>query len=116
VLGKLWLLHHRFFSAVERFDGTLMGLNLTYLAFIAVIPFTSELLGDYDRDSTAVIVYAVSMAAVSITFQAQLVYADRHDLVRPELREVQRVYARPTNVVVFAAGRRIGDRIVSMRR
>jgi len=89
-----------------------------------------------------VIVYAISMAAVSLTFQAQLVYAARNDLVRPELREVQRVYARPTNLavcavflvsipvalisplaatlmwpfVLFAAGRKIGDRIVSLRR
>ena len=141
VLGKLWLLHHRFFSAIERFDGTLMGLNLLYLAFIAVIPFTSELLGDYDRDSTAVIAYAVSMLGVSITFQAQLRYAARNELVRPELREVQRRYALPTNLavtavflvsipvalvsplvatlmwpaVLFFAGRRVGDKIVSLR-
>src|SRR5215212_2995635 len=47
VLGKYWLLHHRFFSALERFDGRLMGLNLVYLAFIALVPFSSQVLGDY---------------------------------------------------------------------
>ena len=65
-----------------------------------------------------------------------------HDLVRPELREVQRLYARPTNLaicavfllsipvalvntvvavlmwplVLFFAGRKLGDRLVSLRR
>src|ERR671918_1019031 len=47
VLGKLWLAHHRFFSSVERFDSVLMGLNILYLAWIALVPVTSELLGDY---------------------------------------------------------------------
>jgi uncharacterized membrane protein len=142
VLGKLWLLHHRFFSALERFDATLMGLNLLYLAFIAIIPFTSDLLGDHDRDSTAVIAYAISMVGVTLTFHFQLVYAARNDLVRPELQEVERVYARPTNLavcavflasipvalisplaatlmwplVLFFAGQRLGDRVVTIRR
>src|SRR4051794_10699289 len=31
VLGRYWLAHHRFFSALERFDGVLMALKLFYL-------------------------------------------------------------------------------------
>lgn len=31
VIGRFWLVHHRFFSEVEAFDGRLIGLNLLYL-------------------------------------------------------------------------------------
>ncbi len=81
VLGKLWLAHHRFFASVARFDGTLMGLNLLYLAWVALVPFTSELLGDFNDDPEAVIAYAISMTAISLVFAGQIVYAYRRDLM-----------------------------------
>jgi len=140
VLGKLWLAHHRFFSAVERFDGVLMGLNLLYLGWIALVPYTSDLLGDYGDKSAGVIMYAIIMVAVSLTFQVQIAYSSRQNLIRPELREVERRYAAPTNFliagvfllsipvalfsplaailmwsVVFLAGRRVAVRLAELR-
>src|SRR5688572_28678535 len=44
VVGKFWLSHHRFYGSLERFDNTLMGLNLLYLAWVVLVPFTSEML------------------------------------------------------------------------
>jgi uncharacterized membrane protein len=140
VLGKLWLAHHRFFSALARFDSTLMGINLVYLAFVALVPFTSELLGDYSDHSIAVIFYAASMFAVSITFTIQIVYSYRANLVKPEMRDLERRMAGPSNFVVsglFLAsipvaavapsvapfmwigvlftGRRVADRVATLR-
>jgi uncharacterized membrane protein len=100
VLGKLWLAHHRFFAAVERFDSVLMGLNLLYLAWIVLVPFTSEVLGDYGDDPDGVIIYAIVMSAVSLTFQVQIVYSFRNDLIRPQLRDMERRVAAPTNFLV----------------
>src|SRR5919197_357484 len=99
VLGRYCLAHHRFFSALERFDGRLMGLNLAYLAFIALVPFSSEVLGDYSREADAVIVYAINMILVSGTFQAQLYYAYRKGLVRRDARAFERRYAGPANLL-----------------
>jgi uncharacterized membrane protein len=102
VLGRLWLAHHRFFGVLERFDGTLMGLNLLYLAFIAIVPFTSELLGEHGEESPAVIVYAASMFGVSLAFSAQIVHASRAGLVKPELSRVERRFAGPASFLVAA--------------
>jgi len=101
VLGKYWLSHHRFFSILERFDGTLMGLNLLYLAFIALVPFTSGVLGDYDSNTAAIVLYAINMILVSGTFFAQVVYSYRNGLVRPEARAFERRYAGPANLIVI---------------
>jgi uncharacterized membrane protein len=140
VLGKLWLAHHRFFSALERFDPTLMGLNLVYLAWVALVPYTSELLGDYGELTAAVITYAASMFAVSLTFTIQIAYAYRANLVKPSAREYERRFAGPANFIIagvflasipvavwspdvaslmwlsiFASGRRISDRLAGVR-
>ncbi|MDX6634357.1 MAG: potassium channel family protein [Solirubrobacterales bacterium] len=64
VIGRFWLVHHRFFAEVEAFDGRLIGLNLVYLGFIVLIPFSSELLGEYGGKTTAVVFYSVNLAVV----------------------------------------------------
>jgi uncharacterized membrane protein len=64
VIGRFWLVHHRFFAEVEAFDGRLLGLNLAYLAFVVLIPFSSELLGEYGGKTTAVVFYSVNLAIV----------------------------------------------------
>jgi uncharacterized membrane protein len=106
VLARYWLAHHRFFSALERFDSRLMALNLFYLAWIALVPFTSQVLGDYGDTTDAVVLYAINMILVSGSFYAQLTYSYRARLFRPEAREFERRYNGPISLVVvgvFAA-------------
>jgi uncharacterized membrane protein len=66
VIGRFWLIHHRVFGEMTGFDGRLIGLNLFYLAWIVLIPFSSQVLGDHAGDSAAVIVYAINLAAVTL--------------------------------------------------
>jgi uncharacterized membrane protein len=102
VLARYWLAHHRFFSALERFDGRLMALNLLYLAWIALVPFTSQVLGDYGDTTDAVVLYAINMILVSGSFYAQLTYGYRARLFRPEAREFERRHNGPISLVVVA--------------
>ena len=64
VIGRFWLVHHRFFSEVQAFDGRMIGLNLLYLGWIVLIPFSSEVLGEYGGKTTAVVLYSVNLAVV----------------------------------------------------
>jgi uncharacterized membrane protein len=64
VIGRFWLVHHRFFSEIDAFDGRLLALNLLYLASIVLIPFSSEVLGEYGGETPAVVLYSVNLAAV----------------------------------------------------
>jgi uncharacterized membrane protein len=64
VIGRFWLVHHRFFAEVEAFDSRLIGLNLAYLGFVVLIPFSSELLGEYGGKTTAVVFYSLNLAVV----------------------------------------------------
>lgn len=106
VLGKLWLSHHSFFGGLHSFDGTLMVLNLVYLAWIALVPFTSELLGNYTGETQSVIVYAASVVGVTATFGAQIAYAYRRGLLNPAYRHVARTANGPglfAVAIVFTA-------------
>jgi uncharacterized membrane protein len=64
VIGRFWLVHHRFFSDVVAFDGRLISLNLLYLGWIVLIPFTSEVLGEHGGQTAAVVLYAANLTGV----------------------------------------------------
>ena len=100
VLGKLWISHHRFFAVLERFDGTLMALNLLYLAFVVMVPYTSEVLGEHGEVAGAVILYAAVLFAVSLTFSAQIMHSYRAGLVSVTTGDLERRFAGPSSLLV----------------
>ena len=102
VLGKLWLAHHRFFGTLERFDGRLLALNLVYLAFVALVPFTSDLLGNYSGQTEAVVAYALNQFAVVSSFAIQITYSYRRGLIQQWARPYQARFAGPANYLIAA--------------
>lgn len=82
VVGVFWIRHHRMLANLRAFDGTLMGLNLFVLCFIALLPMPTELLGEYGDQAWGVWPYAVCMAIVSLGMGAIFHHAHGHDLLR----------------------------------
>ncbi len=69
VIARFWLVHHSFFSEVRAFDGRLIGLNMLYLGFLVLIPFSSQVLGEYGGTFAAIVLYSVNLAAVVLIGQ-----------------------------------------------
>jgi len=59
VIGRFWIGHHHVFSMLQDFDRRLIVLNLAYLSMIVLVPFPTELLGEYGGGSDAVVLYAL---------------------------------------------------------
>lgn len=64
VIGRFWLVHHRFFGEVKAFDSRLIALNMLYLGWIVLIPFSSQVLGDYGGQTPSVVLYSANLAGV----------------------------------------------------
>ncbi|HEX4732238.1 MAG TPA: TMEM175 family protein [Solirubrobacterales bacterium] len=69
VIGRFWVVHHGFFSEVMAFDGRLIGLNMLYLGWVVLIPFSSQVLGDYGGQLAAVVLYSANLAGVVLIGQ-----------------------------------------------
>jgi uncharacterized membrane protein len=80
VIGRFWVVHHRFFAEVRAFDSRLIGLNLFYLAWIVLIPFSSEVLGEYGSETAGVVVYSVNLAIVVLVGLLMTTSAHRNGL------------------------------------
>jgi uncharacterized membrane protein len=86
VIGRYWIVHHRFFAGLARWDGRLVALNLGFLAFLVLIPFASDLVGRYDNETSAVITYAVVLVGAGLMNWTVIRHAVRNDLVAPSQR------------------------------
>ncbi len=104
VIGRFWVIHHRFFGDVVGFDGRLLALNILYLAWIALIPFSSEVLGDHGRDTDAVVLYAVNLAVVAVLGWVMAFDAQRAGLATIDRRQEREFRVRAFFVaIVFLA-------------
>jgi uncharacterized membrane protein len=84
LLAKYWLAHHRFMSRIGAIDGRFMGLNLTYLGFVALLPFPTALIGEYESNPISGVAFALALATVSLMETVLLVHAHRARLfIRP---------------------------------
>ncbi len=64
VIGMYWMAHHRTFRSLIRVDRTLLWINLVLLGFVALLPFPTEILGEYGNTTLGTVVYAASLTAV----------------------------------------------------
>ena len=106
VIGRLWLVHHRFFGDVTHFDSNLMALNLLYLGFVVLIPFSSEVLGEHGDTEAGVILYAANLSITNLIGGLMFLYAARSGITTSSFVEYVKSPLRLRNVAgsfVFAA-------------
>ncbi|HEY7413605.1 MAG TPA: TMEM175 family protein [Ktedonobacteraceae bacterium] len=86
MVGVYWLVHHRTFRYIIKFDESLLWVNLTVLLFIAFLPFPTSLLGRYGDSSIVVAFYAVTLSAISLVYSFLWWYAsERHRFIAQDL-------------------------------
>ena len=87
LIGRYWIIHHRLFESLRAFDGTLMGLNLVFLALIALMPFSTELLDRYVHEPIAAAVYGATLGLAALVHLTMVRHVLRREFVhRHELR------------------------------
>ena len=100
IAGVWWNAHHRNFSHIRRSDSTLRWLNLLFLLWIALLPFFTKILNQYETISLGVILYAVDQAAAGIFLSISWVYASRnHRLIDKNLKRSIIQYGTIRNII-----------------
>jgi uncharacterized membrane protein len=105
VIGRYWIAHHQFFARLAWMDAGLIVINLVYLAFIAFLPFPTDLLGSYFDNPLSVAIYAVNVAIISGLEVVLFRHAHRRAMMSERLpEEIYRwgVFMSLSPVVFFA--------------
>jgi uncharacterized membrane protein len=99
VVGRFWVVHHRVFDTVKSFDSRLLALNLLYLSFVVLVPFTTEILGEYGNTRAGVVTYAavIGLAALVNWLMIRYILAAGH--VEEEHRPRTAVFAGMSGLI-----------------
>ena len=90
VVGLYWLAHHRTFHYISGYDRSLLLINLLFLMWVVLLPFSTSLLGEYGDQQIAVIIYAVDVSLIGLSLSWVWWHASRD----PRLLDTARVDAR----------------------
>lgn len=66
ILGLFWLGHQLEAHYIRKSDDIHLWLSLLFMMFIALVPFSSSLLGSHTNSPVAVIVYSINIFAASL--------------------------------------------------
>ena len=78
IIGRYWLAHHSFVSRLRSADHRLISINLVYLGFVAFLPFPTALIGQYEENPISLVLFAGTLAVVSLLEVMLFRYAWRH--------------------------------------
>jgi uncharacterized membrane protein len=81
VIGQFWLSHHRVFRNITGHREGLAWWNFAFLLSITLMPFTSDLLGEYSDNPLAIQIFSLNLLAASLTTQATYLFARRRGLL-----------------------------------
>lgn len=86
LVGRFWIVHHGLFEDLRTFDGTLMVLNLVFLALIALVPFASQLFDTYNEEPVAAAVFGGTLGLAALVNAAMVSHIVRRRLTGAERR------------------------------
>lgn len=88
ILALFWYFEHQRFRHLSHLDRPLLCFNIASLAFVCLIPFTTNVAGDYPFDTFGAILFELNIFIIGIIAFVQWIYIrDRHADLVPELND-----------------------------
>jgi uncharacterized membrane protein len=110
MVGVYWVGHHNQYHYIRRTNRWLLWINICFLMFVALIPFSTALLGRYPDRQLSVGIYAANLILVGVFLYLHWQYAtSRRRLVDADLDPVlirlarRRILLAPVILVAAAA-------------
>ena len=86
LLAIFWMVHHQQFHVIRRTDRIHVWINIGILMFVALMPFSTDVVGDYSGETMAGLVVSANLMILGLLFLLNWWYACRnHRLVDADL-------------------------------
>jgi uncharacterized membrane protein len=84
LLASFWRVNHAQFYFINKTDQTLLWINIIWLSFIALIPFSTNLIGSYGYLKVPLIFFDLNIFFIGLLFNLNWYYADKKELIDPD--------------------------------
>jgi uncharacterized membrane protein len=101
LLAVFWIIHHYQFKRIKRTDRVLLWINIVILMFVALMPFSTSIVGDYPSEPLAKGFFDMNLFILGLLFYVNWRYASgQHRLIDPNMpREKIEQVARKALVI-----------------
>jgi uncharacterized membrane protein len=86
-LGIFWTAHSSQFHFIEKSDRNLNWINLSFLLFVTITPFTTAFLSEYITFKFAVVLYWSNLLLLGLMLSGVLNYAYKHHYFKTDIVE-----------------------------
>jgi uncharacterized membrane protein len=101
LVGRYWVIHHGLFERLRAFDGTLMVLNLAFLACIVLMPFGTQLVDRYGDEPVASAVFGALLGLAGLANWAMVRHVVHRKLAHEERRDLTETVSLVLTVIFF---------------
>lgn len=115
ILAILWYFHHQQFRHLAGLNRALLVTTMTSLAFVCLIPFSTNVAGDYPYDTLGAIIFELNILVIGVIALCQWYYLRKHhDTLLPGLhsdsigREIVWCWVFPLLSLAGIAGALVG--------
>lgn len=92
VLASFWIVHHKHFHYLRAVDRPLLWINILILVFVVLVPFTTNLSGDYSHIWIAVTFFHANMLLLGVLFFVHWQYIILHPVLNGTLPDAPRAW------------------------
>ena len=78
ILARFWLRHDAIFKTLQQIDRRILILNFLHILFISLIPFTASLIGHYQKDEVAIVIFIFDISLCGFFLSMIRQHVSRH--------------------------------------
>jgi uncharacterized membrane protein len=69
IISVFWVVHHSYYHALAGINEVQLWLNLLFLFFVSLLPFSSELIGEHHDVRVAAIIYGMNLVFTTLALR-----------------------------------------------
>ena len=99
LLAMFWRINHQQFYRIKRIDNTLVWITVMWLLFVALMPFSTSLIGEYGSVQISEVFFDVNMFLIGILSALSWYYATEKGFTDKELTNEKIHKIRKLNLI-----------------
>jgi uncharacterized membrane protein len=102
LLAMFWNIHHRIYSQIKSVNTTLLWVNMIWLLFIVLVPFSASLNGNYGDFTISDIIFNINMMGIAVVLFLNVYIINRSDFLH-ENADMAQLKSSEKSTLIFIA-------------
>lgn len=101
LLAMFWTINHTQMHYIEKVDKGFLWINIIWLLFIVMVPFSTEISGMYGKFIIPNLIFNLNLLAVAVLLYLSIYYADTRGLVSKSMGKKKNRIKRSSQVFII---------------